>query len=70
MFLTWYVFFDKVVAVRLHGWPKVVNSEYSVGHGSCVEMVSAYSFMEFPRYVLSLFCCNTFEQWLTVRSLV
>ena len=47
MFLTWYALFDKGVAVRLHGWPKVVGFEYYVGHGSCGRMVSAYSFMEF-----------------------
>jgi len=61
MFLTWYAFFDKGLVVRLHGWSEVASSEYSVGHGLCVGIVSAYSFMEFPHYVLSLFCCHTFE---------
>jgi len=61
MFLTWYAYFNKCVAVFLHGWPKVAGFEYFVGHGSCARIVSAYSFMEFPHYVLSLFCCKTFE---------
>jgi len=61
MLLTWYSFFDKGVTVHLHGWPEVAGSEYSVGHGLCARMISAYSFMELPHYVLSLFCCNTFE---------
>jgi len=35
MFLTRYALFDKGLVVSLHGWPKVVGLEYSVGHGSC-----------------------------------
>jgi len=45
MFLAWYAFFDKVMAVCLHGRPKVTNAKDSGGHGACAGMVAAYAFM-------------------------
>ena len=39
--LTWYAFFDKGVAIHLHSWSKVSDSEYSGGHGSYTRVVSA-----------------------------
>jgi len=51
MLLTWYAFFDKGVAICLHSWPEVANSEYSGGHGSCTGMASTHAFMELPHYV-------------------
>ena len=32
MLLTWYAFFDKGVAICLHSWPEVGDSEYFGGH--------------------------------------
>jgi len=70
MLLTWYAFFDKGVAICVLSWLEVAGSEYSGGHGSCTRVVSTYAFMELPHYVLGLFCCNAFEHWLVVPSLV
>jgi len=66
MLLARYALFDKGVAVCLHGWPKVAGAEDSGGHGSRVRVIFAYTFMQFFYYVLSLFGCDTFEEWLAV----
>jgi len=33
MFLTWYTFLDEGMTIYFHGWPKVVDFEYSGHHG-------------------------------------
>jgi len=70
MLLTWYAFFDKGVAIRLHSWPEVADSEYSCGHGSCTRVISTYAFLQLSYYVLGLFRCHAFEKWLAISALV
>ena len=70
MFLAGYALFDKSVAIGLHGWPEVTGSEYSGGHGSRVGVIPTHAFMQIFNYVLGLFGYDTFEEWLTVSSLV
>jgi len=70
MLLARYALFDKGVAVCLHGWPKVAGAKDSGGHRSCVEVISTYAFVQFFYYVLGLFDCDTFEEWLAVSPLV
>jgi len=45
MFLARYAFFDKSVAIGLHGWQKVAGAEDSVSQGSCVGVIAAYAFV-------------------------
>jgi len=45
MFLAGYIFFDKSVAIGLHGRPEVAVAEDSSSHGACAEMIAAYSFV-------------------------
>jgi len=45
MLLAGYAFFDKSVAIGLHGWPKVAGAEDSGGHGSCGGVIAAYAFV-------------------------
>jgi len=45
MFLAGYAFFDKSVAIGLHGRPEVTGAKDSGSHGVCAEMISAYAFM-------------------------
>jgi len=70
MLLTWYAFFDKGVAICLHSWLEVADSEYTGGHGSCARVISAYAFMQFSYYVLGLFRCYSFEKWMTISVFV
>ena len=70
LFLTWYAFFYESLIVCFHGRPKVAGFEYSGHHSSCTRIVAAYSLMYFSKYVLCLFLCNTFEQGLSISTLV
>jgi len=70
MLLAGYEFFDKGVAVCLHSSPKVAGAEDSDGHGSCARVIFAYAFVQFFYYVLGLFGCDAFEEWLVVSPLV
>jgi len=45
MFLAWFAFFDKVVAIYFHNRPEVTNAKDSGSNGACAEMVAAYAFM-------------------------
>ena len=45
MLLAWYAFFDEVLAVCLHGWPKVTSAKDSGSHGACAGMIATYAFM-------------------------
>ena len=70
MLLAWYALLDKGVAIRLHNWPEVTGSEYSGGHVSRARVIPTYAFLQFFNYVLVLFGCDAFEEWLTVSPLV
>jgi len=70
MLLAGYVFFDKGMAVYLHGWPEVAGTEDSGGHGACAGVMSAYAFVQFFYYVLGLFDCDAFKEWLAVSTLL
>ena len=45
MLLAWYAFFDEVLAVCLHGWPKVTSAKDSGSHGACAGMIATYALM-------------------------
>jgi len=70
MFLTWFAFFDVVLAIRFYSWPEVTDSKDSGGHSTCVGMVAANAFMQFLNYILRLFCSDTFEKQLAISAFV
>jgi len=70
MLLAGYAFFDKGVEVCFHGWPKIVGAEDYGCHSLCAGVISVYAFVQFFYYVLGLFGCDAFEEWLAVSSLV
>jgi len=45
MFLAWFVFFDKVLAVCFHSRLEVTSAKDSSSHGACAGMVAAYAFV-------------------------
>jgi len=45
MLLAWYAFFDKVLAVGLHGWLEVTGAKDSGSHGVCAKMIAAYALL-------------------------
>jgi len=45
MLLARYAFPDEVLAVDLHGWPKVTGAKDSGSHGVRTGMVAAYALM-------------------------
>jgi len=45
MFLAGYTFFDKSVAIDLHGRPEVTDAKDSSSYGACARMIAAYAFM-------------------------
>jgi len=70
MLLARYALFDKGVAVCLHGWPKVASAKDSGGYRLCAGVISTYAFVQFFYYVLGLFGCDTFKEWLAISPLV
>ena len=70
MLLVEYAFVNKGMAMCLHGWPKVASAEDSSGRGSCARVISAYGIVQFFYYVLGLFGCDSFKEWMVVSSLV
>jgi len=45
MFLAGYTFFDKSVAIGLHGRLEVARAEDSRSHGACAGVIAAYAFV-------------------------
>jgi len=45
VFLAGYTFFDKGVAIGLHGRPEVTGAEDSGSHSACARVVAAYAFV-------------------------
>ena len=45
MFLAGYTFFEKSVAIGLHGRPDVAGTEDSGSHGACIGVIAAYAFV-------------------------
>jgi len=45
MFLAGYTFFEKSVAIDLHGRPDVAGTEDSGSHGACIGVIAAYAFV-------------------------
>jgi len=70
MFLTWFAFFDVVLAIRFYSRPEVTDSKDSGVHSTCVGMVAANAFMQLLNYILCLFCSDTFEKCLAISTFV
>jgi len=70
MFLTWFSFFDEVLAIRFYSRPEVAGSKDSGSHSACARMVAANAFMQLLNDVLRLFCSDTFEKRLAISSFV
>ena len=70
MFLTWFAFFDAVLAVRFYSRPEVTGVKDSGGHSVCVRMVAANVFMQLLNDILRLFCSDTFEKRLAISAFV
>ena len=54
LFLTWFAFFDEVLAFRFYGWLEVTDAKDSGSHSACVGMVAANAFMQLLNDVLRL----------------
>jgi len=70
MFLTWFAFFDVVLAVRFYSWPEVTGAKDSSGHSACAGMVAANAFMQLLNDILRLFYSDTFEKRLAIFAFV
>ena len=70
MFLTWFAFFNVVLAICFYSRPEVTGSKDSGGHSTCTGMVAANAFMQLLNYILRLFYSDTFEKRLAISAFV
>ena len=70
MFLTWFAFFDVVLAICFYSRPEVTGVKDFGGHSVCTGMVAASAFMQLLNDILRLFCSDTFEKRLAISAFV
>jgi len=70
MFLTWFAFFDVVLAVCFYSWLEVTGAKDSGGHSACAGMVAANAFMQLLNDIQRLFCSDTLDKRLAISAFV